>query len=255
MSETIAIVGIGQLGGVLAKGFLRCGRPVVPVTRNTNIIRIAETNPDVELVVLAVAEDDLAGILDNLPDTWRNRSCMLQNELLPRDWEAREIQDPTVVSIWFEKKKGMDSKVLLSSPVFGPKAHLIKQALEEVDIPAKVLSSRDELEYELVRKNVYIITINIAGLVVGGTVGDLWRKYNDLAREVAEEVLDIQSWLTGSELQRERLVEGMLEAIEADPQHKCMGRSALFRLKRALEFADQAGIEARKLREISAKVD
>lgn len=253
--ETIAIVGIGQLGGVFAKGFLRLGYPVLPVIRKSNPQQIAESNPGIKLVVAAVAEDDISGTLSNLPHVWRDQICLIQNELLPGDWKRREIENPTVISIWFEKKKGMDSKVLLSSPVFGPNANLIKDALGEVDIPANVLSNEADLEYELVRKNIYIITINIAGLVVGGTVGVLWRDHHDLASEIAGEVLDIQGWLTGSTLDRDRLIKGMLEAIEADPEHKCMGRSAPSRLKRALTFADEAGIKAPKLREIAAKID
>jgi hypothetical protein len=39
---------------------------------------------------------------------------MMQNELLPRDWAIHDFIDPTVISVWFEKKKGMDSKVLIN---------------------------------------------------------------------------------------------------------------------------------------------
>jgi len=40
----------------------------------------------------------------------------------------------------------------------------------------------NELLYELVRKNLYILTINIAGLKTGGTVGELWGKHRETVK-------------------------------------------------------------------------
>jgi hypothetical protein len=177
---------------------------------------------------------------------------LLQNELLPRDWQNTGYQQPTVISVWFEKKKGQDVKVLIPSPVFGRGADIIAEGLDAIDIPARVLDSAEQLEYELVRKNVYILTTNIAGLECGGTVEELWDEHRELAEQVAHEVMDIQQWLTGAELNRDQLLQGFEEGINGDLQHKCMGRSAPARLKRALEFADQAGLSVPKLRAIHA---
>ncbi len=35
---------------------------------------------------------------------------------------ARGFVQPTVISVWFEKKKGRDVKVLIPSPAYGPAA-------------------------------------------------------------------------------------------------------------------------------------
>ncbi|MBD3669567.1 MAG: hypothetical protein HUJ29_02250, partial [Gammaproteobacteria bacterium] len=184
------------------------------------------------------------------PSQWRNRLGLLQNELLPRDWQAHDIQGPTVISVWFEKKKGQDFKVLISSPAFGPAAAILEDALATLEIPCRVVGSEDEMEYELVRKNVYILTTNITGLEIGGTVEDLWSQHEALAREVAGEVIDIQEWLTGHTFDREKLIQGMVEGIQGDLEHKNMGRSAPGRLARALQFADEAGLKVPKLRQI-----
>jgi hypothetical protein len=252
MKLPVAIIGIGELGSVFARGLLRCGHPVYPITRGMNMIEEAKTVPDPTLVLTAVAEDDLYATLDQIPDPWRDKLCLLQNELLPRDWQAHDIPEPTVIAVWFEKKKGQDVKVLLPSPVYGPRAEMIQSALAAIDIPTRTLVDADELLYELVRKNVYILTINIAGLIVGGTVSELWRDHQALAREIADEVISIQEWLTDEELPRDRLIEGMLEAFAGDPEHKCLGRTALSRLKRALSHADETGLAVPKLREIYA---
>ena len=252
MKQPVVVIGIGELGGVFARGLLRCGHPVYPVTRGMSMADEAKVIADPALVLLAVAEHILHAALDQIPEPWRDKLCLLQNELLPRDWHAHAILDPTVIAVWFEKKKGQDVKVLLPSPLYGPHAAAIQSALAAVDIPARTLADNDQLLYELVRKNVYILTINIAGLVTGGTVSELWRDHQGLAREIAEEIITIQEWLSDEQLPRDRLIEGMLEAFAGDPEHKCLGRTALSRLQRALAYADETGLAVPKLREIFA---
>ncbi|MBU2478413.1 MAG: hypothetical protein KKA36_04930 [Gammaproteobacteria bacterium] len=251
MKEPVVVIGIGELGAVFARGLLRLGHPVYPITRDMDMAAEADALPTPLMVLLAVAEKDLHSTLSAIPEPWQDRLALLQNELLPRDWEAAELQQPTVISVWFEKKKGQDSKVLIPSPAFGTHAKLLRDALEGIGIATRVVSTADELLFELVRKNVYIVTTNIAGLVVGGNVAELWRDHESLARATALEVIDIQEQLTGKHFDNEALITGMLEAFDGDPQHGCMGRSAPARLRRALEQADSAGLAVPKLREIA----
>jgi len=251
VDSKVVIIGLGEMGGVFARGFLRSGVAVYPVTRTMNIKQAAESTPNPDLAILAVAENDLHPSLETIPNQWKPKLALLQNELLPRDWKSHSLEEPTVISVWFEKKKGQDVKVLIPSPVYGPGATMIQHALESIDIPVRVVKTAEEMEHELVLKNVYILTTNIAGLECGGTVEDLWYKHNDLARKVANEVMDIQGWLIGKPLDRDKLIEGFVEAINGDLDHKCMGRSAPARLARALSLADEAGLWVPKLREIA----
>lgn len=253
MKDPIVVIGIGEMGGVFTRGFLKMGHPVFPVTRSTDMEKVAKAIHEPALVLVAVGENDLQPVLERIPYLWRNRLGLLQNELLPRDWQRHGIENPTVIAVWFEKKKGQDYKVLVPSPAYGPGAALLDSALESLGIPVWELQSAEALEFELVRKNVYILTTNVAGLEVGGNVDELWNLHQDLARQVADEVMDIQFWLIGRPLDREKLIEGMLEGIEGDPAHKCMGRSAPARLARAIKHADEAGLAVPKLRELYAK--
>ncbi len=253
MKSVVVVIGIGEMGSVFARGFLRCGHPVYPITRGEDVVAAANTIPEPELVLVAVAEGDLHPVLSQIPAAWRDRLALLQNELLPRDWQQHQLDNPTVISVWFEKKKGQDSKVIIPSPLFGPHATLISDGLESIGIACKVLSSGEELLYELVRKNVYILTSNIAGMVTGGTVGELWADHRDIATRVADEIIDLQEHLTDGPLPREKLINGMVEAFDGDPDHNCMGRSAPARLARALALATEAGIETPQLKEIAAK--
>ncbi len=251
--KPVVIIGVGEMAGVFARGFLRAGFPVYPINRNTNIDEMVALIPNPTLTLLAVAEKDLHPCLDSVPPQWHPSLALLQNELLPRDWQAHELASPTVISVWFEKKKGQDYKVLVPSPVFGPKADIVINSLTQLDIPTQRVESDDELLYELVRKNVYILTTNIAGLEVGGTVETLWNQHQDLARAVADNIIDVQDWLTNRRNNREKLIAGMVSAIEGDLQHRCMGRSAPARLSNAIRLADEAGLAVAKLREIYRK--
>lgn len=250
MKNTVVVVGVGEMGGVFARGFLRSGHPVMPVTRMTAMDEVADAYPEPALVLVSVGEKDLQTVLQSLPAAWRGCVTLLQNELLPPDWQQHGLDRATVMSVWFEKKKGMDAKVVLPSPVWGPKASVMIEALDALEIPAREVGTLAEMTYELVRKNVYILTTNIAGLSVGGTVGELWAGHEMLTRDVASDVMDIQEHLLGESVERERLLAGMLEAFDGDPEHKCMGRSAPARLERALAIADEAGLKVPHLRAI-----
>ena len=255
MKSPIVVIGIGEMGSVFARGFLRTGHPVYPVTRDTDLAAIAKLLPSPELVLVAVAENTLHAVLEQMPAAWHSRLALLQNELLPGDWQQYGYTNPTVISVWFEKKKGQDVKVLIPSPVYGPGAERLKASLGSLDIPARLLADEDALLFELVVKNVYIITTNCAGLATGGTVNDLWANHRELAEAVAHEVIQIQEALTGQSFAADKLIAGMLEAFEGDPDHRCMGRSAPARLARALQQADAAGLAVPRLREITARHD
>ncbi|HAJ92519.1 MAG TPA: hypothetical protein DCO71_07905 [Gammaproteobacteria bacterium] len=252
MKTPVILIGIGEMGSVFARGLLRSGHPVYPVTRNDNLTEAAKQLPSPELVVVAVAENDLHAVLETMPPAWQQRLCLLQNELLPADWQQYGFTRPTVISVWFEKKKGQDVKVLIPSPVLGPAAELLETSLGKLDIPVRILADDSELLFELVLKNVYIVTTNCAGLVTGGTVSELWANHRELAEAVAREVIQIQAALTGQDFQAEALIAGMLEAFKGDPDHRCTGRSAPARLARALQQADAAGLAIPGLREIAA---
>ena len=253
MKDPIIVIGLGELGSVFARGFLKTGHPVFPVTRDMDIQSAEQSYPNPKAVLVAVGEADISTVLTNCPDAWKDKLILLQNELLPRDWIAANIIQPTVISVWFEKKKGMDSKVVLPSPIFGPNDRLLFDALASLDIPSFLLDSEEELNYELVRKNLYILTTNIAGLEVGGNVEALMNEHAPVMNAVANDVLEVQDWLTGETNDNERLMSGLIEAINGDLAHGCMGRSAPSRLKRAIGFADEAGLEITTLREIAHK--
>ena len=253
MNKSAVIIGLGEMGSVFARGLLRLGMTVVPVLRGSDLAEIAENVPNPDIVLVAVGEKDLHPTLANYPRPWLEQMALLQNELLPRDWQSHDLPAPTVISVWFEKKKGQDYKVLIPSPIFGEKADILSNALKTLDIPSTIVASEHALLFELVLKNVYILTTNISGLLTKGNVEDLWENHQPLARAVASDVIDIQEALTESQFDRDQLIDGMVRAIRGDLNHQCMGRSAPTRLANAISNADQAQLKVPKLREIAAE--
>ena len=249
------IIGMGELGEIFARGFLKLGYPVYPVLRSMQLSTVVSAIPEPELVLLAVGEEDLHSQLDILPEDWSDRLAFLQNELLPRDWHRHDIVDPTVIVVWFDKKKGRPFKALLPSYVSGPKAALITSSLQIIDVPCREISREQHL-YEMIRKNLYILTVNIAGLKMspGSTVNKLWADYREMTEILVKDLLDVQEWLVQGKLPRDKLLAGMLEVFSADPEHICRGRTAPERLNRVLKFANIAGISVPMLQAISIEI-
>jgi len=168
MNKPVIIIGMGEMGELFARGFLKLGFPVYPVLRGQSLERIAKEVIDPELVLVAVGEGDLDPVLTELPAAWRSRVALLQNELMPRDWQRHGLIDPTVIVVWFDKKKGRPFvSVLPTTPVAGPQAGLVIRSLQIIDVPCWEIPDT-ELLYQMVRKNLYILTINIAGMRTGG---------------------------------------------------------------------------------------
>jgi hypothetical protein len=255
MDQAVVIIGIGEIGSVLARGLLKTGHPVYPLTREMDIEEQAKRISNPVAVIVAVGESDLHSILANIPENWQKNLILIQNELLPRDWQCYDFPTPTVISVWFEKKKGQEVKVIIPSPIHGPQAQRLFDALQTLDIPAQIIANETDMTIELVRKNYYILTSNIAGLKTGGTVGELWQQHRDFAQAVIADVHSLQQHLIGETLNNKQLTKAMLVAFEGDLKHSCMGRSAPARLARALQIADNAGLTVNTLRQIANSGD
>ncbi|KAA0448968.1 MAG: hypothetical protein FXV79_04470 [Candidatus Thioglobus sp.] len=253
MKKPIVIMGIGELGSVFARAFLKNNYPVYPITRQTNIDELA-SKIEPEFILVCVGEADLQNALGSIPERWKDKVVMMQNELLPRDWQAHNFINPSIISVWFEKKKGTDSKVLISSKAFGAKAQILTKSLATIDIPANELENEEQLLFELVLKNLYILSTNIAGLAIksGASVDDLQNNHWQLLSAVMDDVLVLQTALTGKKFDKQQFEQRLIEAFAGDPNHTCTGRSAPSRLERALQLAKKFGLKVPTLQKIKA---
>jgi hypothetical protein len=250
MNPPIVIIGMGQLGNVFAGAFLSVGFPVYPILRGMRIDIAANEIPNLRFILVAVAEKDLEEVLTQIPTQWSDKVCLIQNELLPYVWKSHYIRDPTVISVWFEKKKGKTLAVLLPSPIYGPQAAFIANALERSDIPCTLLANENQLLFELVTKNVFVFTINIYGLKMDGTVADAWQKHGPMTRRIAKEIIQLQEQITGVTFSHEIIFDKIHAAIKNAPDHKCRGRSAEGRLKRVMILAQDLKVDIPEIQNI-----
>jgi hypothetical protein len=79
------------------------------------------------------------------------------------------------------------------------------------DIPAHTVANDKELLFELVLKNLYILTTNIAGLAIetDSTVDELRNNHLKLMRDVSSDILKLQSALTGNTGEEINTLESM----------------------------------------------
>ncbi|OTE95570.1 hypothetical protein BCS42_12230 [Crenothrix sp. D3] len=68
MNKFVVIIGMGELGEIFARGFLKLGYPVYPVLRSMQLATVVSAIPEPELVLLAIGEDDFHPQLEVLPD-------------------------------------------------------------------------------------------------------------------------------------------------------------------------------------------
>jgi ketopantoate reductase len=244
---------MGELGGVFALALLRRGIDVVPVLRGTPTESIIERCPAPMLCVVSVGEEALPSVLDGSLRRFADRWVLVQNELRPSEWEHRGLPIPTVAVVWFEKKPGRDVRALVSTPVFGPQAAVIVNALSGLGLPAHVESDLERITFELALKNLYILSMNFSALVHDTDVGSLWHDHRAFVGQVCDEVLELE----GAQMQRTlpalSLKLELERIITADPRHGASGRSARKRLARTLAAARSLGISTPVLDEIARR--
>lgn len=253
----IVVVGVGQIGAVLVDGLQRLGRDVVPVRRGE--AGRLDGIEDAEVVMVCVAEDDLDTAVASVPPRLRPRIGLVQNELVPATWRAIGLEAPTVAVVWFEKKAGRDAIALLPTPVAGPAARTVVDALRAVDLPAEPIEAGAPLTRALVAKNLYILVGNLAGMAAGRagvapggvpwpsgvtTMGMLLADHRGFVRALGAEILAVDRARMGAAdaaLVDEHDAWSTVEAaVAADPAHGCRGRSAPARLARTLARARAA---------------
>jgi len=261
----VAIVGLGQIGTELAAGLVAGGHVVDEIHRD-QLGRLATLS--CAAVVLAVPEDVLGEVTTALPPALRDRVVLVQNELVAPTWRALDLLTPTVAVVWFEKKGAAPARPILPTPVAGPHAELIVGALARRSIPAHVIEAGAPLVRALVAKNLYIVASNLAGIgasrngpidddgSVAGlawpsavvTMGELLDGHRAFARALATEVFAIElarlDVAEGDAIEFDAAWSVFESATKADPDHKCMGRSAPARLARASSRARELGVDA-----------
>jgi hypothetical protein len=105
-------------------------------------------------------------------------------------------------------------------------------------------------------KNLYILTLNLAGLETRGKAGELLDEHRALFDRLVPELIQLQSALlgpAGNRLDAARLIRDLEASILADPAHGCAGRTAPRRLERNLAHARQLGLTLPELERLASQ--
>ena len=63
-------------------------------TRDNDLSALSTNDIDPELVLVAVTEKEIDQVLQLIPVAFRDRVILLQNELLPADWQKHGYKNP-----------------------------------------------------------------------------------------------------------------------------------------------------------------
>lgn len=245
------LIGPGQLGRAIGGGLLSCGVCLDVALRDSHI----ETWYQYDFVMMAVGEKDFESAVLSVPREARNKLVLLQNDLVPSSWRALDVMHPTVLVVWFEKKKGKPAQVVRTSELAGPHAALFARAFESIDMPARVITEA-ECVRALVVKNLYILASNAMGLRLGGgTTGSLVGEHREETTRLLRELCALERTRLNADenalLEDAALLEETFAAFASDPQHGLLGRTAKERVERALMRAREAGVTVAMLREFA----
>lgn len=248
------LLGAGQLGRTLGGGLLACGVSVDVALRGDTI----ETWSQYDFILVAVGEKDLKSAIEAIPIEARNRLVLLQNDLVPETWRALHITQPTVLVVWFEKKKGKALQVVRTSDLSGPQSALFTRVFEAIDAPTRIVSER-EIVASLVVKNLYINGSNAMGLKLGGgTTGSLVTEHRASATSLLRELFLIERSRLSAEEQslvdEDALLEETFAAFASEPQHGLLGRTAQERVARAQTRARESNLATPLLDQLAARV-
>jgi hypothetical protein len=132
------VVGLGEVGRRLAAALRSAAVEVVEVTRTAGWSEATSDLPGPRL--LAVREEDLAGVLARLATVPAERLVLVQN-----GWVRPLLERPDAVTrglIWFTSK-GDFFRVLRPSPFAGPCAAPLAAALDRSGLAATAVGARD----------------------------------------------------------------------------------------------------------------
>lgn len=237
----LVVVGLGELGTLLASAALKLGWRVTPGTRSVPVEWLAV--PRETPVLVAVGEEALPVAIASVPIVRRPDVVLLQNELFPSVWHAAGLACPTVMVPWFSKKKGRPVELSRPTLVHGKWSSLVEELHRALEIPVTLATEAAERDQALVSKYAFILAINALGLVENLTLGEWLKKDPARVVSIVEDARLLGEAQLGAAVDAARVRHEVLEAFAALAHYPSRGRTAAARIKRATELAVRLGVQ------------
>lgn len=219
MSHAVVVIGAGRIGTALAARRDDHGQQrFVLVDRERGWERI---EPDAEgPIMLAVRNDDLAAVLDRVPDSRHRDLVFVQNGML-RPWlEDRGLTGATRGLLFLAVPSvGAPIEPGGESPFWGPHAQAMVEAFTAVGLPAKVVDARTFAAIEL-EKLIWNCAFGLFCQALDCDVGTVVEQHRPRLRLLVAELLAVGGPALGVELELDPLVERLCEYSRSIPRYR-----------------------------------
>lgn len=219
MNETVIVIGAGRIGTALAARSRESGRePFVLVDRQRGWEQIdpERSGP----ILLAVRNDDLAAVVDRVPERRRGDLVFVQNGML-RPWlEERRLAMSTRGLLFMAVPSvGAPIEPGGESPFWGPHAARMVEVFTEIGLPAKAVDAQTFTAIEL-EKLIWNSTFGLFCQALDCDVGTVVEQHRSRLKLLVSELLAVGGPALGVELELEPLMERLCEYSRSIPTYR-----------------------------------
>lgn len=179
------IIGAGRVGGALSQAAEKHGQPCTLWTRGMDLGELANAGGP---IVVATRNDDLPGVLAELPRGRHKDLVFIQNGML-RPWlDTAGVSDATRGLLFFAvAKRGAPIQPGPPSPFYGPHAAAVVDFLTSIEVPAEVVSETafTNLEHE---KLLWNSCFGLLCQAYDAPVGEIVREHSDVLGKLVREL-------------------------------------------------------------------
>jgi ketopantoate reductase len=237
MDEQIVIVGMGEVGRRLAQGADAMKLAYWPVTREAGQQWLSE--PRGVPLLVCVRENDLPAVLAHVPPERGGDLIFVQNGFV--DELIAPYPEATRAVIWFTVK-GSFFADLLPSPVFGPRADLVRRLISAAGASAEALADQDVFRRYALEKAVWSCVVGAPLAVWGVDLATARHERMADVKAIVDEACDVVRVALGTEIAPQRVMATLDDTSTQLGWMRGGTKAVAWRNGRLVEWGERCGI-------------
>jgi hypothetical protein len=237
MDEQMVFVGMGEVGRRLAHGADVIKLPYWAVTREAGQQWLRE--PRGVPLLISVRENDLAGVLAHVPPHRGKDLIFVQNGFI--DEIIAPYPEATRAVIWFTAK-GTFFADLLPSPVFGPRADLVRRLISGAGASAEVLTDQDVFRRYALEKAVWSCIVGAPLAVWGLNLSAARHTRMADIKAIVNEACDVVRVALGTEIAPQRVLATLDDTSSQLGWMRGGTQAVAWRNAKLVEWGERCGI-------------
>jgi ketopantoate reductase len=219
MTRSVIVIGAGRIGTALAARHDDHGQPRFLLVDRQRGWEQIDPEPG-GAIVLAVRNDDLAAVIDRVPQQRHGDLVFVQNGML-RPWlDARGLAEATRGLLFMAVPTvGAAIEPGGESPFWGPHAQAMVDAFTAVGLPAKQVDAQTFAAIEL-EKLIWNCAFGLFCQALDCDVGTVVEQHRPRLRLLVAELLAVGGPALGVELELDPLVERLCEYSRSIPSYR-----------------------------------